>query len=261
MNTASSPPFKLNSSDPKTFRIFGAKRPSPIVFVCDHAGRKIPSALKHLAPAKMHMKRHIACDNGARKTAKLIARKLNAPLVVQRYSRLVVDCNRPVDSPQSMPPVSDGTAIAFNQNISASERQARLQEIFYPYHNAITQELNQRSDAVPALVAIHSFTPYLRNAPYRKWHVDLIARSHRQFALDMQDALRSEFPHLNIGFGQVFKLSDETDFTLPNHGESRNIPNISIEVRNDLLANAAGINAWADVLSRCLAKTIPAQVS
>ena len=257
MNATESPIFKLNSSDPKPFKILGANRPSPIVVVCDHAGRKIPSALKHLAPAKIHMKRHIACDNGARKTAKLIARKLNAPLVVQRYSRLVVDCNRPIESPQSMPSVSDGTAIGFNQGICKRQRQARLNEIYYPYHRAITDKLDERDNRRAALVAIHSFTPYLRNGPYRNWHVDLITRSDLQFALDMQSALQKHCPNLNIGIGQVFQLSDTTDFTLPYHGESRNIPNISIEVRNDLLKNNSSIKSWADLLSRCLEKTLP----
>ncbi len=249
--------FQLSSNDPDPVEIIEEQKPSSILLVCDHAGRQIPQALQNSPLAAIHMQRHIACDNGARQTAIRISRQLDAPLIMQRYSRLVVDPNRPTASEQSMPEYSDDTRIPFNQDIDAKHRQARLDQIYWPYHNRIRAKLDKMSSAGPvALVAIHSFTPYLRHGPFRIWHADLLARSHPQFAQNLQSMLQSELPQCNIGIGEVFQISDTTDFTLPYHGESRKIPNLSIEIRNDQLETDDGIQMWADILSRLIPRAI-----
>ena len=225
---------------------------SPLLIVCDHAGLFIPKRLKAQSLSSEGMSQHIASDIGAKALAHSIAANLDAPLVTQRYSRLVIDMNRSRTSPQLAPESSDGTTIPFNQNLSEAELDSRWQNIHRPYHNRIAKILDSMSDSPNALVAIHSFTPQLHNAPPRNWHIDLMSRTHVPLAETLQTRLQNESPDLNIGINQVFQMSDTTDYTLPHHAEPRNIPNVSIEVRNDLLSDSKKIERMSRLLAKCL---------
>ncbi len=239
----------LTDNDPFPVKLHKPSSPSDILVVCDHAGDLVPYALQDRNVSPADLSTHIAIDIGAYAVAVELAKNLNATLVSQRYSRLVADMNRPTISDQIMPAHSDEIQIPFNQNLSDTERQTRLDEIYKPYHDEIERQLNEIGESA-VLIAMHSFTPKLRNAPERIWHVDLMTRTHSRFSENLKQNLEAEFPNLNIGEGEVFHMTDEGDFTVPFHGESRNIPNISIEVRNDLLRAEIDINRWAETLAR-----------
>ncbi|MDE0308294.1 MAG: N-formylglutamate amidohydrolase [Acidiferrobacterales bacterium] len=245
----------LSDTDPFPVRLQEPDSPSNILVVCDHAGNLIPIALHDRNVSSADLSTHIAIDISAYAVAVRLAENLNSTLVSQRYSRLVVDMNRPTSSNQLMPAQSDEVRIPFNQDLDDTERQARLDEIYMPYHNEIGRQLDKIGESA-VLVAMHSFTPKLRNAPERIWHVDLMTRTHSALAGNLQQQLEIEFPDLQIGQGKVFQISDKTDFTVPFHGESRKIPNISIEVRNDLLQSESDIDRWASVLTRCIPESL-----
>ena len=245
----------LTDNDPYPVKLHKPSSPSKVLVVCDHAGDLIPNALQDRNVSLADLSTHIAIDIGAYAVAVELAKNLNATLVSQRYSRLVVDMNRPTNSDQGMPAYSDDTRIPFNQNIGDTERQTRLDEIYHPYHNEIVRQLDEIGESA-VLIAMHSFTPKLKNAPKRIWHVDLMTRTHSKFSENLKQQLQAQFPNLNIGLGEVFQMTDERDFTIPFHGESRNIPNISIEVRNDLLQSQTDISRWGEIL----ALSIPASL-
>ena len=98
--------------------LVNARGDSPFVLACEHAGRRIPKALDSLGLSRSDLIRHIAWDIGAEQVARRMSTLLRAPLVLQRYSRLVYDCNRPPDAIDAMPAVSELTAIPGNQGIS-----------------------------------------------------------------------------------------------------------------------------------------------
>ena len=241
----------LTHRDPDPVALERIKSKCGILVVCDHAGDEIPEVLRRFDLSGVDLSDHIAVDVGARAVARVLARELNATLVHQVYSRLVVDMNRPCNSDEIMPATSDGTVIPFNQEVSELEREARLNLIYRPYHDRITSVLNSiGSEAV--LVAVHSFTPQLRNAEPRPWHVDLMSRTHSAFVDNLERHLREEDPSLNIGQSQIFQMSDNRDFTIPFHAEPRGIPNVSIEIRNDLLRTESNTNRWGKMLARCI---------
>ena len=246
----------LTTEDPHPVERILSLGPSQVLVVCDHAGREIPSIRQHQPLSEDDMKRHIAWDVNARSVAVKVAEKLRAPLVAQRYSRLVIDMNRPVESPESIPIVSDGTEIPFNKNLSDEERKSRIESIFWPYHNEIAKHLDDMHSSRMFVVAIHSFTPKLRNGPFRKWHVDLISRTRLEFVTSFQRRIQSKVPNLNIGLGDVFPMDAKRDFTLPFHAESRGIYNMSIEIRNDLIQNQDEIVYWGDLIAACLQSTV-----
>ena len=247
----------LTSQDPNPVEIIPASTPSPVLLVCDHAGDRIPLKLQEHSLPPEDMARHIAVDINAELVARVIAAEMNSTLVIQRYSRLVVDVNRPESSSELMPKISDETLIPFNQNVSASERKARLDQIYFPYHNRIHELLNERRNSPSALVAIHSFTPQLSNGNIRDWHIDLMSRTSMDFVHSLQNKIQTASPKLNVGISQIFQMHDKRDYTLPHHGESRDIPNASIEIRNDMLASEEDINDWGKLLAACLSAALP----
>jgi predicted N-formylglutamate amidohydrolase len=223
---------------------------SPFVLVCDHAGRCLPQRLGTLGLSEADLARHIAWDIGAAAVASRLADMLGATVISQTYSRLVIDCNRPPGSPTSIAEVSERTIIPGNVGVSSADRARRTREIFEPYHSRIEQELNQRRAASEptALIAVHSFTPSYLSVE-RPWHIGLLYR-HVAFARVLIDLLRAE--DLVVGDNEPYRVSDDTDYTLPVHGERRGLPHVGIEIRQDLITEEGGQERWATLLARLL---------
>jgi predicted N-formylglutamate amidohydrolase len=155
--------------DPAPTEVANPNGGAVLVLTCEHAGRHVPAGLRDLGIPAAEMDRHIAYDIGAEGLARRLADALDAPLVLQRFSRLVVDCNRPFDAPDCFPSVSDGTRVPANEKLSEQERRRRFEEIHQPFHRAVARPLDRRaSTATPAiLISIHSFTPQLTGGETR----------------------------------------------------------------------------------------------
>jgi predicted N-formylglutamate amidohydrolase len=225
---------------------------SPFLLTCDHYGRAIPRALGDLGLPASERERHIAWDIGIAGVAERVSQALGAHLIAQRYSRLVIDCNRPFASPGSVPPISEATRIPGNEHLGPDAVAARRRDIFAPYHDRIAQVLDRRSHArrPTVLVALHSFTPVYAGVA-RPWHIGTLYQRDTRLPPLLLKALRAE-PGLVVGDNQPYAVSDATDYTIPVHGEARGLTNSGIEIRQDLIADDAGQEAWADRLIRIL---------
>ena len=225
---------------------------SPFLFTSDHYGRLIPRRLGNLGLPASELARHIAIDIGIAGVAEWLSHLLHAHLIAQRYSRLVIDCNRPPHVANSIPLISDATTIPGNEGLSSEWADARRREIFDPYHHAIAAAIDRRQrDGLPTvLIALHSFTPVYAGIN-RPWHVG--ALYHRDTILPplLLTALRRE-AELVVGDNEPYAVSDETDYTIPVHGEARGLINTGIEIRQDLIADEAGQRQWAERLARVL---------
>ena len=245
----------LGKADPTPVMIERTDGASPILLCCDHAGNAVPAALDGLGLSPDAFDRHIAIDIGAMGVAMGLAARLDAMLVAQRYSRLVIDCNRRPAQATSIPQVSDGTAIPANRGLPAADRRQREREILAPYQSAIGMELDRRAVAgrATAMVTVHSFTPRMSGAD-RPWHLGVIHGDDDRGAR-MLLALIEETGAgvgLTIGHNQPYIVEMDVDFTLPVHAEERGLPYVELEIRQDLIANAAGQAAWADRLAALL---------
>ena len=73
-------------------------------------------------------------------------------------------------------------------------------------------------------------------------------------------ALLAEQGDLVVGDNEPYAVSDETDYTIPVHGEQRGLIHVEIEIRQDLVADPAGQAAWverlADLLPRALDRVV-----
>jgi len=242
----------LAADEPPPFIEMGRQGRSNFVIVVDHAGRRIPRALGDLGLPPEQLERHIAWDIGALSIARRMATTLDAPLIAQTYSRLVIDCNRDPAVATSIPILSESTTIPGNANLSGEEIGARRAEIFEPYHMRVRALLDERAadGRAAILVAQHSMTNLFKGVR-RAMHAAVLYNRDRRFAGLVLEALRSE-PGLIIGDNEPYFVSDETDYTIPHHGEARGLPHVEIEVRQDLLAHEAGQEEWAGRLCRAL---------
>lgn len=225
---------------------------SPFVFTCDHYGRLVPRALGDLGVPASEMERHIAWDIGIAGVATLLAKEMGVHLIAQRYSRLVIDCNRPFESPGSIPLISEATEIPGNGGLDAAQVSARQQAIFAPYHGRIAQALDERkAQRLPTiLVSLHSFTPVYAGIA-RPWHIGTLYHRDDRLPHLLRDKLRLE-GDLVVGDNEPYAVSDATDYTIPVHGEKRGLMHTGIEIRQDLIGDQSGQQQWAERLARIL---------
>ncbi len=244
----------LVPDDPVAVEIVNAEGGSRALLLCEHAGRAVPSGLAGLGLEPADMDKHIAWDIGAEGLARQLSEQLDAPLVLQRYSRLVIDTNRPFAAPDCIPEVSDGVVIPGNAALDESARRRRYDEIHKPLHDTVASLLDRRADAgrPGVLLTIHSFTPTL-GGHERAMSVGLLFNRDRRLADALQTALMQLAPDENIALNAPYSVDDESDYAIPVHGEQRDIAHVLIELRNDLINDAAGQAFWAERLSDALA--------
>lgn len=247
----------LAHDEPGPFEVVEVGR-SPYLVVCDHAGRRVPRALGSLGLTEQDLERHIAWDLGAAALARRLASALDGWLILQNYSRLVIDCNRPLTSPDSIATKSEDTPIPGNRDVSAEEAALRASTFFEPYHARIRGELDRRAaeGLSSVLIFMHSFTPTFRGVD-REWHAGVLHHRDVRLARPVLDALRRE-PGLRVGDNQPYAASALTDYGLVEHGEARGLLYVELEVRQDLLATNEGVDAWAERFARVLSLTRPA---
>ena len=242
----------LGADDPAVYRVHNAQGASPFVLLADHAGQRLPRALDGLGLPQAERDRHIGWDIGIAGTTRALAEHLDAWAIEQTYSRLLIDCNRPLLSPTLIPEHSDGTLIPGNQALSQAQRQQRIDTIHAPYHARISAELDRRhAQRRPTLlVMMHSFTPTMAGHA-RPWHAGVLYHQDTRLAHRLLQALRSE-GDLTVGDNEPYSVNRSSDYAVPVHGEDRGLLHVELEIRQDLIADAAGQHAWAERLARIL---------
>ena len=242
----------LGPGDPEPVEVLRPGGAAVLFLTCEHAGRAIPRRLGNLGLDERHLGRHIAWDIGAAAVARRLSETLDATLVLQRYSRLVVDCNRAPSAHDFVVTLSEDTEVPGNLDVSEDERLAREVEIFRPYHDTVRSLLDGRiANGHPVvLVSVHSCTPVFLGVS-RPWHIGVLYERDRRYAGILLDLLGRE-PDLVVGDNQPYFMTDEKDYSVPVHGERRGIPHVELEVRQDLVAEESGQAEWADRLARVL---------
>jgi predicted N-formylglutamate amidohydrolase len=241
----------LDNDEPPAFETLNSRARSPFFLICDHAGNRLPRSIGSLGLQDDALGSHIAWDIGAAAVTRLVAQDLNAPAILQTYSRLVIDCNRTPDSDASIVEISEYTTVPGNLAISREQRDLRRNEVFRPYHAQISSELDWREihNIPTVLVSLHSFTPVFKGAR-RPWHVGILYNEDKRMAKPMMSLLRSEVD-LVVGDNEPYAL-DENDYSIPLHAARRGLPHIEIEIRQDLIGDERGQRLWAERIKRYL---------
>ncbi|WP_308389460.1 N-formylglutamate amidohydrolase [Acidithiobacillus sp. AMEEHan] len=225
---------------------------SMFVLIADHAGNAIPASLAGLGISAEDRRRHIAWDIGIAGVTERLSRLLGAPAYMQNYSRLVIDCNRNPLWDSAIPVVSEKTFIPGNSSLSDIERGERYAQIFFPYHTAISIELDKRMAARQStiLVSLHSFTPQYMGAD-RAMHVSTLYNKNSRCSKRLATLLRDQKGFI-VAENEPYRVSDASDFSIPVHAEHRGLDYVAIEIRQDLLMSESGQEEWAVRLAALL---------
>ena len=233
---------------------------APFLLIADHAGNAVPEKLGDLGIPAEDLNRHIGIDIGIHGTSQRLSALLNAPYIFQRYSRLVIDCNRPPGHPTSIAPLSDGTRVPANLDLSPAKALMREQEIFWPYQRAIARQIARMrlSGTAPVVIAMHSFTPRHGDYPApRPWEIGVLFNRDDRLARPLISLLKAE-GDLTVGINEPYAVDDSGDYAVPVHCEKGGLLHVELEIRQDLIGTEEGQAAWASRLSRLLPQALRA---
>lgn len=226
---------------------------TPLILICEHASAFIPDHLNNLGLDADALSSHVAWDIGALDLAKNLANTLDAPLVAAGVSRLVYDCNRPPEAIDAMPLKSEIYDIHGNQNITAEDRNWRINSLYHPFHDAIAKQIQQTLDQgiVPLIVTIHSFTPIYHGNP-RRVEIGILHDRDTRLA----DAMLAEnYPYV-VERNEPYSPTDGVTHTLQKHAIAQGLPNVMLEIRNDLLSAPQELNKMSETLGEVLQEII-----
>jgi predicted N-formylglutamate amidohydrolase len=242
----------LGPEDPAPVAVVNPAGAASVLLICDHASNAVPRSLQGLGLTERDLHRHIAYDIGSAEVTRLLADALDAPGVLAGYSRLVIDCNRDLDHPDSIVRESDGTVIPGNADVSPAEARARADACFWPYHRRIAAHLARFAEhgVRPSIVAVHGFTPVLAGAE-RPWHVGVLWGEDGRIALPLIDRLRRH-TDLVIGDNEPYSGRLQYGYSIASHADAARLPNVLIELREDIVAGEDERRRTAAILADAL---------
>jgi predicted N-formylglutamate amidohydrolase len=255
----SAPETLLLPDEPSPFIVLNETSKSPVLLVCDHASRRFPRRLGDMGLDPVARRCHLALDIGASALTEKVADQLGVTAVLCQYSRLIVDCNRQLMDPGAFLEFGDGVVIPGNRNLRAADKKVRAAEIYWPYHNAISAQIERIHSlaSTPILVSIHSFTPVL-NGESRHWEMGVLWDTDRITAeIFLYDLRGSGYV---VGDNEPYSGKSPQDFTIDHHAESATLPHVGVEIRQDLIDNPDGVATIAELLQKVIG-SLPARVN
>ena len=254
-SSPASPPVPSPSPDVAPFEHIAGDRSNGLLLLCDHASNALPARYGSLGLPDSEFRRHIAYDIGVRDLTLKLAQAFDAPALMTTYSRLLIDPNRGEDDPTLVMRLSDGAVVPGNATHDAAERAHRLATYHRPYHDAIAAEIDAAiaDGHPPAILSIHSYTAVWRGVP-RPWHAGVLWDRDPRFAVPLLEGLKED-PGLVVGDNEPYDGALKND-CMYRHGTVRGLAHALLEVRQDLIADGAGVAAWAERLVPVLARIL-----
>jgi len=251
MHAASPKPSGPAGFDEDAYEILPGEAGAGLVLLADHASNRVPPDLAELGLPASEFRRHIAWDIGVEALTRGLSARLGVPAVLSRFSRLVIDPNRGDDDPTLIMRLSDGAVVPGNAGVDAAEREARLARFWRPYHRAIgaTIDAGFAAGRAPVVFSLHSFTPVWRGHP-RPWHCGVLWDADPRLPMLLLERLRGD-PTLVVGDNEPYDGALAGD-TMYRHGTRRGLAHAILEVRQDLIADAAGVVDWVARLAPIL---------
>jgi predicted N-formylglutamate amidohydrolase len=249
----------LSPDEPGPFRVLNPLAELPILLVCDHASHRFPKSLGDMGLDPFARRCHLAIDIGAGPVTQTLAKSLGVTAVVHNYSRLVIDCNRQLMDPGAFLQYGDGILVPGNRNLHQEDKDLRASALYWPYHTSIDEQVQRLKKAgpLPAFISIHSFTPVL-NGESRKWELGVLWDKDKRLRDIFLEGLRKA--GYLVGDNEPYSGKAPQDFTIDHHAEEIDLPHIGIEIRQDLIDDAAGVAEIAAVMHDIIA-SIPDRIS
>ena len=248
----------LSVGEPSPFYVLNAVSETPILLVCDHASCRFPESLGDMGLDPFARRCHLAIDIGAGSLTECLSDSLGVTAVLAQYSRLVIDCNRKLLDPGAFLEFGDGIVVPGNRNLGQADKEIRAEAIYWPYHNAIEQQINRLKSVgpPPIFISMHSFTPVL-NGETRPWQVGILWDTDQRLSDVFIEGFRAA--GFETGDNEPYSGKAPQDFTVDHHAESISLPHVGIEIRQDLIDDVAGIESIAAVMHKII-ESIPAKI-
>lgn len=226
-----------------------------LLLLADHASNYIPPEFNGLGISDDQLERHIAYDIGVRDFTLRLAKKLNVPAVLSKFSRLLIDPNRGKQDPTLVMRLADGKIIAGNRDIDEAGKKSRIERFYKPYDDAIGAVIAEfeNYDLKPDLFSIHSFTPYWRGNK-RTTEVGILWHEDQAMTALIVDELRAT-THYVVDENKPY-FGGLVGDTMDRHGLSKGLEHSLLELRQDYMATDAGINEWVDIFASILPKIV-----
>jgi predicted N-formylglutamate amidohydrolase len=238
--------------DPAHLELFNPRGRAPALVLCDHAGRHVPAELDGLGISDEALARHIGWDIGAADLTRRLAELLDAPAVLNHVSRLVIDPNRRPGTTTSIPEISDGCVVPGNQGLGVEAVVDRVVCYFLPYHRAVARRIGRfrRAGLVPAVIAIHSYTPTM-NGEDRPWQLGVLWRGDQRLARPVLEALQAR-GDLLVGDNQPYSGLRDFGFTVQFHAQRPRLPHVMVEIRQDEIGTRERAERYAGIIHGAL---------
>ncbi len=244
-------------------RVCNGHARAPILLLCDHATNAIPKAFENLGLQPDQLNTHVAFDPGAAPLTAAMAEALDAAYVLCGYSRLLIDVNRALSDPDSIVTENDGIRVPGNEGLTTEDRSGRVAHIYEPYHEAVASTLAWRlkERGAQVVVSVHSFASRMRGIE-RPWDVGVVFNRDRRLARALVGELVGvgKRAKLTIGLNEPYSPNDRVYHTLERHAETRGLPCVMVEIRNDELTTCESRQRWADRLAAALRRIVPSFV-
>ncbi len=248
----------LSADEPGPFKTLNPLDEQPILLVCDHASRRFPKSLGDMGLDPFARRCHLAVDIGAGALTESLAASLGVTAVLAQYSRLVMDCNRELLDPGAFLEFGDGVVVPGNRNLHQSDKDLRAEVLYWPYHKAIDQQVQRLRNIGPgpAFIAIHSFTPVM-NGESRPWQMGVLWDTDTRLKEIFLEGFSAAGYH--VGDNEPYSGKAPQDFTIDHHAEAIGLPHVGIEIRQDLIDDAAGVAEVAALMHQIIA-SIPKRI-
>ena len=228
-----------------------------ILVVCEHASNRVPDALDDLGVTEDVLQSHVAWDPGAAPVAQELAKRLSACYVLGGVSRLVYDCNRPPEAPSAMPEQSEIYTIPGNAGLSEESKTQRIEGVYIPFCKSVEDQISRYDGSLALLVTIHSFNPVYNGQP-RAVELGVLHGKDASFAEAMLRNVPSDLPYA-VKLNAPYSAADGVAHSIDKHGSDNQLPNVMIEIRNDLVTSENDQMKCAEALADWITATARAE--
>ncbi len=245
-------PFTMNVTNRFPIPAFVHHNPHsefPCLLVCEHASNYIPPEYGALGLSESEVAAHIGWDIGARELLDHLVQALECTGVQCNYSRLLIDCNRPLEVASSIPAASEIYAVPGNRDLCDLERQHRIEHIYKPFHAAVesqVQRLKAKHSVFP-VIGIHSFTPVFHGAQ-RPWQFSLMWKEESPFVQALIEYFETHDIRDTVGFNEPYSGKTIRAQTTEYYADIHHLPTAIFEVRQDLLSSQEGVEYWSGII-------------
>jgi len=227
----------------KSYKILNHNSRQPIFISCEHASGTIPKKMGFFGVSKSELPEiSNYIDFGADVLSRMLARAFSARCIIPKYSRMVINLNKPIGHPKLINDNCFGRRIPGNENISKEGMSERVRKYYLPYHKRIRKEielLRGRHRKV-FYICVHTFF----NKPGKKWAMDIGIlyryKKDSSFCRNIKKLLE-EKTNFTVKYNQPYSAHKTAGYTMNTYGKDRNIRCVEFEINDKHMKGSKSI--------------------